>query len=216
MTAERIGFETPEGSARVVVHRARRERLTLLLTHGAGAGIDTPDLLALAKRLPEQGFSVIRFEQPWVAAGRRVAPAPAVLDRGLRAAAVWTRAQGMVAGRGSALVLGGRSAGARSAVRCAGELSARGCLALAFPLHPPGRPERSRVDELLGCGVPVQIIQGARDSMGRPEEFPEQTAVSVVPEADHSLRVPKRAALNQDQALELVVAAAVAWLSSIR
>jgi predicted alpha/beta-hydrolase family hydrolase len=87
-----------------------------------------------------------------------------------------------------------------------------GCLALSFPLHPPGRPERSRLAELTGAGVPTLVVQGERDPMGRPEEFPEDTDLAVVPEADHGLRVPARAALSQAEALALVVEATLEWL----
>ena len=85
-------------------------------------------------------------------------------------------------------------AGARSAARCATALGAAGCLALSFPLHPPGRPEKSRLEELTGAGVPTLVVQGERDPMGRPEEFPEDIDLAVVPAADHGLGVPSAAA----------------------
>ncbi|MFZ2501492.1 MAG: alpha/beta family hydrolase, partial [Nocardioides sp.] len=116
-------------------------------------------------------------------------------------------------------VVGGRSAGARSAARSALALEARGAVALAFPLHPPGRPERSRADELRACGVPLLVVQGERDSMGRPEEFPEPPStgldLAVVPHADHSLRVPARAPISHGQALGLVVDAVANWLAKL-
>ena len=92
--------------------------------------IGSRDLRALARDLPGQGITVVLFEQPWVLAGRKVATPPPTLDAGLRAAAARLRSR-------VPLIVGGRSAGARSAARCAGELGAVGCLALAFPLHPP-------------------------------------------------------------------------------
>ena len=113
------------------------------------------------------------------------------------------------------LVVGGRSAGARSAARCASSLGAVGCLALSFPLHPPGRPEKSRADELAGAGVPVLVVQGERDPMGRPEEFPADLPdldMAVVPAADHGLKVPARAPLSQDEAMEIVVESTLEWL----
>jgi predicted alpha/beta-hydrolase family hydrolase len=79
-------------------------------------------------------------------------------------------------------------------------------------LHPPGRPERSRLPELTATGVPTLVVQGERDPMGTPEEFPEDTDVAVVPEADHGLKVPARAALTQDEALGLVVESVLEWL----
>ena len=198
-------IDTPHGEGLLVTHRAKRPRATLLLSHGAGNGIDTADLEALARHLPKHGVTVIRFEQPWKVAGRKVASPPATLDDGLRAAANFLRVR-------TPMVVGGRSAGARSATRSAKELGAVGCLALAFPLHPPGRPEKSRLDELRGAGVPTLVIQGENDPMGRPEEFPDDVDLTVVPGADHGLKVPKRGPVSQDEALGIVVESALEWL----
>ena len=200
--------ETPHGEGRLHVRRARRPIATLLLSHGAGGGVEARDLVALAAALPGQGVSVVLLEQPWRVAGRRIATPPASLDAGLRAAAAASRSR-------TPLVVGGRSAGARSAARCASSLGAVGCLALSFPLHPPGRPEKSRADELAGAGVPVLVVQGERDPMGRPEEFPADLPdldMAVVPGADHGLKVPARAPLSQDEAMEIVVESTLEWL----
>jgi predicted alpha/beta-hydrolase family hydrolase len=113
------------------------------------------------------------------------------------------------------LVVGGRSAGARSAARSASALGAAGCLALSFPLHPPGRPEKSRLEELRGAGVPTLVVQGEHDTMGRPEEFPddlEHVDFAVVPGGDHGLRIPKSAGLSEGEAMEIVVESALEWL----
>jgi uncharacterized protein len=198
-------LSTPYGDARLLGHPARAPIATLLLSHGAGKGIDTPDLAALAAELPPHGISVELLEQPWKVAGRTVATAPATLDVGLRAAVESL----VIAGP---LVVGGRSAGARSAARSARELGAVGCLALAFPLHPPGRPEKSRVGELLGAGVATLVIQGERDPMGRPEEFPEGVDLCPVPGADHSFRVTRSGELSQQDALAILVEATLEWL----
>lgn len=203
MTERRI--DTPQGEARLVTARARSPHATLLLSHGAGVGIDTADLEALAQHLPRNGVTVVRLEQPWRVAGRKVASPPPTLDQGLIAAAGHLRGT-------APLVVGGRSAGARSAARCAHALSAAGCLALAFPLHPPGKPEKSRLHELEGARVPTLVIQGERDTMGRPEEFPQETDLAVVPAADHSFKVPKSAPISQEDALEIIVESTLEWL----
>lgn len=200
--------QTPHGEGRLHVRRAHRPVATLLLSHGAGGGVDARDLVALAAALPAQGVSVLLLEQPWRVAGRRIATPPATLDDALRAAAATVRSR-------APLVVGGRSAGARSAARCARSLGAVGCLALSFPLHPPGRPEKSRVDELAGAGVPVLVVQGERDPMGRPEEFPldlPHLDLAVVPAADHGLKVPARAPVTQDEAMGIVVESTLEWL----
>jgi uncharacterized protein len=197
---------TPYGEGQLVVHRAPRGRFaTLVLSHGAGNGVEARDLAALAADLPRQGITVATFEQPWRVAGRRIATAPPTLDVGLTAAVGLLRPA-------APFVLGGRSAGARSAARCAARLGAAGCLALAFPLHPPGRPESSRLGELESAGVPTLVVQGERDPMGRPEEFPETTDLAVVPAADHGFKVPARGPLSQADALALVVEATLEWI----
>ena len=204
MAAEqRIG--TPHGDGRQVTYRARKPVATLLLSHGAGKGIDSRDLEALAAALPRQGVSVLLFEQPWRVAGGKVASPPSTLDVGFTAAARSLRVR-------TPLVVGGRSAGARSATRTATALRAAGCLALSFPLHPPGRPDKSRVDELLGSGVPTLVVQGENDTFGRPEEFPSDVDLAVVPSADHGFATPKRSGVSEEDAMAIVVESALEWL----
>ncbi len=196
---------TPQGDARLVRDRSRHPVATLLLGHGAGGGVESPDLAELAAELPRQGISVIRVEQPWRVAGRRIAPRPEVLDECFVAAANALRVR-------SPLVVGGRSAGARSAARTARELGASGVLALAFPLHPPGRPERSRLAELEAVQVPTLVVQGERDPFGRPEEFPPDHELTVVPDADHAFKVPKRGSVSQQEVLAIIVEATLEWV----
>jgi len=181
--AERM-VQTPVGDARLIIDGARTERGTLVLGHGASGGVGARDLAALAAALPGEGITVVRVEQPWRVAGRKVAPAPATLDR------AWLAVMEAVS-RDSPLAVGGRSAGARVACRTALDVGAAAVVALAFPLHPPGRPERSRLAELIGAGVPTLVMQGERDPFGRPEEFPTGPFDLVaVPHADHGMAVP--------------------------
>jgi len=196
---------TPHGDARLHSDRSRHPVATLLLGHGAGGGVDAPDLEALAAALPRQGISVVRVEQPWRVAGKKIAPRPQVLDECFVAASDRLRVR-------TPLVVGGRSAGARSAARTAEQLGASGYLALSFPLHPPGRPERSRLEELQAVTIPTLVVQGERDAFGRPDEFPTDRELTVVPDADHSLRVPKRGAVDQDTAMAIVVEAVLMWV----
>jgi hypothetical protein len=196
---------TPHGDARLVRDRSRHPIATLLLGHGAGGGVDAPDLAVLAAMLPRQGVSVVRVEQPWRVAGGRVAPRPQVLDECFVAAATRLRVR-------TPLVVGGRSAGARSAARTARELGASGYLALAFPLHPPGRPDRSRLSELESVTLPTLVVQGEKDPFGRPEEFPPDRDLTVVPGADHGFRVPKRGLVSADEAMAIVVEAVLEFV----
>jgi predicted alpha/beta-hydrolase family hydrolase len=96
------------------------------------------------------------------------------------------------------------------------ELGAAAVLALSFPLHPPGRPEKSRAAELLGAGVPTLVVQGGNDPFGRPEEFPAGSYELVeVPGGDHGFAVPKRGPLGQDEAVKIVTDGVVGWAASL-
>jgi predicted alpha/beta-hydrolase family hydrolase len=174
----------------------------VLLGHGAGGGIEAPDLALLAKALPPMGFTVVRVEQPYRVAGRR-SPAPAgQLDTAWLAVVKALRRRPRL--RGLPLVVGGRSAGARVACRTAAAVGADAVVALAFPLHPPGRPDRTRADELLMPRAPVLVVQGERDAFGGPADLPVGPAVVALPGADHSLK----------QALPAVADAVGGWLAS--
>ncbi|MET8165597.1 alpha/beta family hydrolase [Streptomyces sp. NPDC005329] len=202
--------ETDAGTARVTWHHAEKPRLVLAVSHGAGGGVEARDLRALAAVLPGHGVSVALVEQPWRVAGKKVAPAPKTLDVGWRG--IWPA----VVAPGLPVISGGRSAGARVACRTATELGAHAVLALSFPLHPPGRPEKSRADELLGAGVPTLVVQGGNDPFGRPDEFPAGGyALVEVPYGDHGFAVPKRAGVSQEETLEVVTAAVVGWVASL-
>ncbi|MFJ2115187.1 alpha/beta family hydrolase [Streptomyces sp. NPDC087850] len=218
MTAETV--PTPAGDARITWHPAStgRPRLVLALGHGAGGGIEARDLRALAAALPPLGFTVALVEQPWRVAGKKVAPAPKTLDTGWRA--LWPA----LAGSEAPVVAGGRSAGARVACRTARELGAYAVLALSFPLHPPGRPEKSRAAELLGSGVPTLVVQGGNDPFGKPAEFPAEFRAGATGEGrelvevaygDHGFAVPKRAPLGQDEALERITGGVAGWLAAL-
>ena len=209
VTTEIIG--TDAGDARITWHPAKKAaRLVLAVSHGAGGGIEARDLQALAAVLPGHGVSVALVEQPWRVAGKKLAPAPKTLDIGWRG--IWPA----LAKPGLPVISGGRSAGARVACRTAVELGARAVLALSFPLHPPGRPEKSRADELLGSGVPTLVVQGGNDPFGKPEEFPEGTYELVeVPNGDHGFAVPKRAAITQEDAVAIITDSVAKWAGSL-
>jgi len=192
------------------VDRPRHKpKAQLVLGHGAGGGVEAPDLAALSAALPEAGVLVARFEQPWRVQGRKVATPPPRLDAG------WLDAVPAVRADGLPLISGGRSAGARVACRTAKQVGADGVLALAFPLHPPGRPERSRADELPTC--PTLIVQGERDAFGGPGDFAGLGGpweLCGVPGADHSFRVARSGPITTAEALELLVIAVRRWIGA--
>jgi predicted alpha/beta-hydrolase family hydrolase len=174
---------TPHGPARVHLHAAERPRAALVLGHGAGGGVGAPDLVAATEAALAAGCSVALVEQPYRVAGRR-APAPArQLDTAWTAVLEQLRAGELA---GLPMVAGGRSSGARVACRMADATGAVAVLCLAFPLHPPGKPEKTRRPELDAVPVPVLVVQGARDPFGMPEPGPDRRVVAVP--GDHSLR----------------------------
>lgn len=183
------------------------------LGHGAGGGVDARDLTLVTQALVSAGVRVARFEQPWRVAGRRIAGPPAQLDAAWRDALPVLRT-----GKSQQLplVVGGRSAGARVACRTADEVGAVGVVTLAFPLHPPGRPERSRADELPS--LPVLVVQGGRDPFGTPDDVVRASTgrkgltVLPVPGADHALRVSRTAPITQLEADEIVTLGVRRWV----
>jgi predicted alpha/beta-hydrolase family hydrolase len=178
---------TPSGPALVELHCPQDPPVgpgaAVLLGHGAGGSTDAPDLVAATMAATCAGMHVALVTQPYRVAGRR-APAPArQLD--LAWLAVVNYLSDAVLG-GLPLIFGGRSSGARVACRTAAAGGAAAVLCLAFPVHPPGRPERSRMDELDGVDVPVLVVQGERDPFGRPE--PAAGREVVLLPGDHSLK----------------------------
>jgi uncharacterized protein len=181
----RIEVTTPRGLAWADMDRPSGRPVGLLvLGHGAGGGVEAADLLAARRAALEAEWAVARVTQPYRVAGRRSPPAGPVLDGAWLPVVTKVRS-----GRGLGLlpvVFGGRSSGARVACRTASAGHAAGVLALAFPLHPPGHPERSRVDELAEPTVPVLVVQGDRDPFGMPPAAVGRRIVVVA--GDHSLR----------------------------
>ena len=197
---------TPRGDAAVDLDIPDEPALLLVLGHGAGGSVESPDLVAVRDAAVAAGYAVARVTQPYRVAGRRT-PAPAAqLDEAWLAVLAGLDALVPGAGLGDLpLVTGGRSSGARVACRTARATGALGVLALAFPLHPPGRPEKSRADELAAAGVPVLVLNGDRDPFGVPDPG-RRVKVHVIPGANHSLRT----------APGNLTTPALAWLKTVR
>jgi uncharacterized protein len=199
-----LELETPHGPARAHVHRADNPRGALVLGHGAGGGVTAPDLVAVTEVAQAERFGVALVEQPYRVAGRR-SPAPANRLDEAWAAVVQQLRDGDL--QGLALVVGGRSAGARVACRTAADSGAVAVLCLAFPLHAPGRSaadaSKTRQHELDAVRVPVLVVQGDRDPFGMPKAGPGRRVVTVP--GNHSLK----------NDLEAVGTAARSWLAEI-
>ncbi|MET0695452.1 MAG: alpha/beta family hydrolase [Propionibacteriaceae bacterium] len=200
---------TPQGPGRFYVDAAGQPTATLVLGHGAGGGVTAADLELLARRLPPLGITVARFEQPWRTAGGRVAVPPPRLDIGWRAGIEWLVGQPWAT---PGLFFGGRSAGARVACRTANDFEVAGVVCLAFPLHLPGQPHKSRLPELLTPTAPRLVLQGSNDSFGGSAEVlaavGEAPGVKLVelPGADHSFRLAKASPFTPSDLRESVYA----------
>jgi hypothetical protein len=178
----RFELVTPSGPAVVDMDRPRGQAKALLvLTHGASGGVDTADLRVVRDAAVRAGIVVARVQQPF----RGAPPGPPRQDDAWLAAVAGIRKR-----RGCGTiphVVGGRSNGARLACRTAVASGAVAVVALAFPVHPPGKPENSRLDELDGAGVPVFVVQGDRDPFGMPPAG-KGREIMVLPGSGHSLR----------------------------
>src|SRR3954454_3236368 len=169
----------------------------MVLGHGAGGSVSSRDLMVASRAALERQVSVALVEQPYRVAGRKSQPAAAQLD------AAWIAAIERLREDDLPLIVGGRSAGARVACRTAAGTGAAAVLCLAFPVHPPGKPEKSRLDELDAVQVPVLVVQGERDPFGMPPDGPNRTVARV--SGDHGLKTD----------LEAVGVAVGDWLKSL-
>lgn len=202
-----VEIGTPTGPARAHVIRPPRATGTLVLGHGAGGGIGASDLTAIADAVPRAGWTVVLVEMPWRVACKKVATPPKTLDAG------WLPiVAALMSGRGKLprpLVVGGRSAGARVACRTAEIVAADGVLCLSFPLYPPGKPEKSRAAELrlpLEVGLPLHVVQGARDPFGTPDDVRAE-----LPDPSYVTAAAGTHSFGKDPAD--VTAAVLAWLA---
>src|SRR5215469_298553 len=178
-------ISTAAGPARAEVDSVAAPKFLLVLTHGAGGGVTSADLMAARQAGLEAGGAVARVLQPYRVRGASAPGSPERQD------AAWLEIiEALRAGHpGVPLVQGGRSNGARVACRTAKASGSAGVIALAFPLHPPGKAhvlEKSRAGELRSAGVPVLVVNGDRDPFGVPDEA-DADQVVVLKGETHSL-----------------------------
>jgi predicted alpha/beta-hydrolase family hydrolase len=200
-----LEVDTPFGPARVHMRPVDESRAGLVLGHGAGGGVEAPDLVAAAAAAQAEAVTVALVEQPYRVAGRRSSPSARQLD------AAWTAVMDRLRGRelaGLPLISGGRSAGARVACRTAQATGAVAVLCLAYPLQPPARRSAktsspSRLSELDAVEVPMLVVQGERDRFGFPPAGPRREVVAVP--GDHALKADP----------EAVAEAVGAWLPRV-
>ncbi len=178
---------------------------TLVLAHGAGAGMDSEFMNDFARRLAAHGVAVVRFEFPYMQrvreGGSRKAP-----DRMPVLEACFREVLAQV-GDATTLFVGGKSMGSRVATQLADELGVRGAIALGYPFHPPKQPEKLRVAHLQTLRTPTLIVQGTRDPFGSAEEIASYALspairVHYLEDGDHSFEPRKKSGRSEAQNLE--------------
>jgi uncharacterized protein len=197
-------IDTPSGEAVAHLHPVKDPRAALVLGHGAGGGVEAPDLVAATEAARAEGVAVALVEQPYRVAGKRSPASANRLDE------AWIAVLERLAERelsGLPLIVGGRSLGARVACRTIEATGADAVLCLAFPLQPPARkgkePSPSRLPELDAVSIPMLVVQGDRDRFGMPPSS-RRREVAVVP-GDHGLKADTDA----------VAAAVRSWLPEV-
>jgi uncharacterized protein len=184
---------TPAGDVGSTRIEPKGAEATLVVAHGAGAGMDHPFLAGFCRAMGEAGVATVRFNFPYVERGRR-SPDP---ERVLRE--TWLAAFEDATGRaGSRRVFaGGKSLGGRIASMCAADgMPASGLVFLGYPLHPPGKPDRLRAEHLARIMVPMLFLQGTRDPFARPDllvgvlkTLGDRATLVPIEGGDHSFRV---------------------------
>jgi hypothetical protein len=179
-----LEVDTPHGQGRAHLNEVKDPRGALVLSHGAGGGVEAPDLVAARRAAISERFTVALVEQPYRVAGRRAPPRAPQLDAAWTAIVDELRAGPLA---GLSLIVGGRSMGGRVACRTAEALGAAAVMCLAFPLEPPGRKQsQNRLPELDAVTVPTLVVQGERDPFGMPPPGPNREVVKVP--GNHSLK----------------------------
>jgi len=220
MHEERLDVPTSSGPLPARLYPAEAPRATLIFAHGAGAGQDHAWMRGRAADLQARGVSVLTFDFPYKAQGRRLPDRAPVLVSAFRD--VVTYAEQRFSGP---LLIGGKSMGGRMATMLAAEPGLHdavvGAVAMGYPLHPPGKPEQLRVAHLPGSQVPLLVVQGTRDPFGSPSDVIEACrhvgaapTVFAIEHGGHGFEVPKRVA-NQATVFALVADEVVRWLDTL-
>ena len=206
-----------ESSGRYLIDGAGDGRPTLVLAHGAGAPMDHPWMDRVCTLIAEQGVRTVRFEFPYMAvrriSGKRPGPNPArVLE------AIWREVIGELGAEG--LVIGGKSMGGRIASMVAEEAGVAGVVCFGYPFHPPGRPEKLRTAHLEAIQAPVLIVQGERDTFGRPEEvagyeLSDKVRLHWMGDGDHSLKPRKASGRTEGENLAEAAVEAARFVTEV-
>ncbi len=192
---------------------------SVVLAHGAGAGMDTPFMDAVSAGLAANGLRVVRFEFPYMQRARREGKRRPP-DRGPKLEAAFRQTLAALGDRGR-LIIGGKSMGGRIASMIADDCKVHGLVCLGYPFHPPGKPERLRTAHLEDLRTPALIIQGTRDPFGRPDEIAgyhlaPSIDIRFIEDGDHGLKPRKSSGRTFEQNLDEAVAATTTFSAALK
>ncbi|HEY8147239.1 MAG TPA: alpha/beta family hydrolase [Kofleriaceae bacterium] len=216
---EELTIAIADTTVSAIAERPTGARAMLVLAHGAGAGMRHAFMNQLAAALAGRGVATLRYQFPYMEAGRGRPDRPALLESTVRAAV----AEAARRAPDLPLFAGGKSMGGRMTSRAQAEAAMpglRGLVFVGFPLHPPGAPATARADHLARVSLPMLFLQGTRDDLAgldllapivlaMPHAFLE-----VVDGADHSFVLPAAEARVRSALAELADAAA-GWMSAL-
>ncbi|HYM16437.1 MAG TPA: alpha/beta family hydrolase [Dehalococcoidia bacterium] len=192
-------------------------RWSFVYAPGAGSNIHDPFGAYAARELAAHGVATLRFQFPYMEAGRRGPDRPPMLE------AAWRAAIEVARNDGAKLIVGGRSMGGRIASQVAAQGVAVDALALfAYPLHPPGKPDQLRDAHLSSIAVPTLFCSGTNDAFASPTELRaaarkvRRATVHLLQDADHGFSVPKSSGRTREDVWSEAVDAMVRWLGSVR
>jgi predicted alpha/beta-hydrolase family hydrolase len=198
-----------------------RARACYVLAHGAGAGMDHPFMVDVARELALRGVATLRYQFPYIERGARRPDPPQLAQATVRAAVA--AALGLLPEL--PLIAGGKSFGGRMTSQTQAKASLQGVCGLAFlgfPLHPAGRPTQDRGEHLFDIQIPMLFLQGTRDTLAALDQLEplckklgRRATLKLFADADHSFRVPARTGRKDAQVLGDVLDALAAWLDGV-
>ncbi len=207
-------MSTDEHLPELLLNRAKEPRALVLMAHGAGAPMDSDFMNAMAEAIAGQGVTVARFEFPYMNR-RREEQRKFPPDRSPKLLAHFEQVILQAEALGLPIWLAGKSMGGRMASMLAAESAERagsvqGVIALGYPFHPPGKPEKIRTEHFGMLKVPMLICQGTRDPFGKPDEvarygLPATIQLHWLEGGDHDFKPLKRSGCTQ---AELIAEAA--------
>lgn len=189
---------------------------TLVYAPGAGSNVHDPFGRYACRALTGHGIATVRFQFPYQEAGRSRPDPPATLEATWRAVIEFARL------RPGRIIVSGRSMGGRvGSIAVAGGMHADAIALFAYPLHPPGSPEKVRTEHFPRLSVPVLFCSGTRDPFGTPDELRDATAtlqdatLHLLEEADHGFSVRKAGGRTREDVWAEAVTAVRSWLRKL-